>query len=63
VLAVAEDLVHRDQVSRQALDVGEHRGAGQLDVEQRTRQRPCRGQELALERKHLLDPPARDVGE
>ena len=34
VLAVAEDLVHRDQVADQPLDVGEHVRARQRDVEE-----------------------------
>ena len=36
-LAVAEDLVHRDQVAHQPLDLGEHVVARQRDVEQSAR--------------------------
>ena len=62
-LAVAEDLVHRDQVLRQPLDVGEHGLARQRDVEQRAGERTRGGEDLALHREHLLDPPPGDVGE
>ena len=60
--AVAEDLVHGDQVLREPLDVGEHGVARQRDVQQRAGER-CRGrQELAFDREDLVDPPAGDIG-
>ena len=62
-LAVAEDLVHRDQVLDEALDLAEHPLVGQRDVEERARERPRGGQQRALAPEHLVEPPARDVGE
>ena len=61
--AVAEDLVHRDQVLDQALDLAEHLLVGQRDVEERARERPRGGQQRALAAEDLVEPPARDVGE
>ena len=62
-LAVAQDVVHGDQVLDQPLDLGEHPLVGQRDVEERLRQRPRRGQQRPLAPEHLVEPPARDVGE
>ena len=47
----------------QAVDVGEDLLARQLQVQQRARQRPCRGDHPPLPREHLLQPPAGDLGE
>ena len=63
VRAVAQDLVHGDQVAHERPDLGEHRLARERHVEQRPGQRPRRGDDLVLAREDLLQPPARDVGE
>ena len=61
--AIPEDLVHRDEVLDQAVDVGEDLLARQLQVQQRARPRPRRGDHPPLPREHLLQPPAGDLGE
>ena len=61
--AVAQDLVHRDQVHHEALHVGVDVVAGKLQVEERLGDRPCGGEDPLLPREHLLEPPAGDVRE
>ena len=63
VLAVAEDLVHRDQVAHEPLDVVEDVLAGQRDVEEGAGERARGADQPLLPRQHLLEPPAGDVGE
>ncbi len=62
-VGVPEDLVHRDQVGREPLDVIEHGAGRQRDVQHRPGQRRRGRQDRALERHDLLEPPARGVGE
>ena len=62
VLAVAEDLVHRDHLAHQPLDLGEHVLARHLDVDH-PRDRLRGADQAALPREHLLQPPVGDVGE
>ena len=63
VLVVAEDLVHRDQVAHEPLDVVEDLVARQRHVEHRAGERPRGVEDPALLREDLVQPPARDVRE
>ena len=62
-LGVAQQLVHRDQVLHQPLDLAERALVGELEIEERPRQRPRRRQQRALAPEHLVEPPLRRVGE
>ena len=60
---VAQDLVHRDEVGHEPLDVVEDLSRREADVEHRAGQRTRRSQQRPLLRRDLLQPPARDVRE
>ncbi len=62
-LSIAEDLVHRDQIPDQALDLIEHVVARQRHVQEGARKRSRRGEQAAFPREDLFEPPAGDVGE
>ena len=61
--SVAQQLVHRDQVAHQALDVGHHPLVGEREIEERAGERPRRAQQRALAPEHAIQPPACRVGE
>ena len=62
-LAVAQDLVHRDEALDQPLHLAHHALVGQLQVEEGERERPGRGEQLRLAPGQLAQPPARGLRE
>ena len=63
MLGVAQQLVHRDQVRHEPLDLAERALVGQLEVQERPRQRPRGGEQRVLAPEHLVQPPLRRVRE
>ena len=62
-VAVAQDVVHRDEVGDEPLDLAHHVLVGQPQVEERARERARRRQQLRLAAHQLPQPPARGLRE
>ena len=63
MLGVAQQLVHRDEVRHEPLDLAERALVGQLEVQERARERARGGEQRVLAPEHLVQPPLRRVRE